>query len=62
MDLNQFVIFISIVAAGLAKGKSEEEINILSAFFSQLEDTLATISAVNSSCNSKNSGNNYEEE
>lgn len=62
MDLNQFVIFISIVAAGLAKGKSEEEINILSAFFSQLEDTLATILAVNSSCNSKNSGNNYEEE
>lgn len=33
MDSSQFVIFISIVAAGLAKGKSEEEINILSTFF-----------------------------
>ena len=62
MDSSQFVIFISIVAAGLAKGKSEEEINILSTFFSQLGDTLAIILAFNASCNSKNSENNYEEE
>ncbi len=54
MDSSQFVIFISIIASGIAKGKSEEEINILSTFFSQLGDTLATILAVNSSCNNQN--------
>lgn len=46
MDSSQFVIFISILASSIAKGKSEDEINILSTFFSQLGDTLATISAV----------------
>lgn len=61
MDSSQFVIFISIVATGIAKEKSEEEINILSAFFSQLGDTLATIVAVNSNCNSRNIKNSYIE-
>ena len=45
MDSSQFVIFISILASSIAKGKTEDEINILSTFFSQLGDTLATISA-----------------
>lgn len=44
----EFVTFISGLACAIAKGKSQREINILSTFFSQLGDTLATISAVNS--------------
>lgn len=47
----EFVIFISILASNIAKGKSDDEINLLSTFFSQLGDTLATISAFDSSCN-----------
>lgn len=50
MGSSEFVIFISILAANIAKGKSDEDINILSAFFSQLGDTLATISALDSKC------------
>ncbi len=51
MGSSEFVIFISILASNIAKGKSEDEINLLSTFFSQLGDTLATISALDSSCN-----------
>ena len=54
MDSSQFVIFISIIASSIANGKTQDEINILSTFFSQLGDTLATILAVDESCsNSK---------
>jgi hypothetical protein len=45
MDSNQFVIFISILASSIAQDKTEEEINLLSTFFTQLGDTLATIIA-----------------
>jgi hypothetical protein len=45
MNSNQFVIFISILASNIAKGKTQDEISILSAFFTQLGDTLTTISA-----------------
>ena len=48
MGSSEFVIFISILASNIAKGKSEDEINLLSTFFSQLGDTLATISAFDS--------------
>lgn len=51
MGSSEFVIFISILASNIAKGRSEDEINILSTFFSQLGDTLATISAFESSFN-----------
>lgn len=51
MGSSEFVIFISILASNIAKGKSDEDINILSTFFSQLGDTLATISALDSKCN-----------
>ena len=40
----EFVTFISTLACAIAKDKSQEEIEILSAFFSQLGDTLATLS------------------
>ncbi len=45
----EFVTFISILACSIAKNKTEDEINILSTFFTQLGDTLATISVLNSS-------------
>lgn len=32
----EFVTFISILACSIAKGKTQDEINILSAFFTQL--------------------------
>ena len=43
----EFVTFISILACNIAKGKTPEEIATLSAFFVQLGDTLATLSALN---------------
>lgn len=36
MDNCEFVVFISVLACAIAKDKTEEEIDILSAFFSQL--------------------------
>jgi len=32
----EFVTFISVLACSIAKGKTQEELNILSAFFNQL--------------------------
>ncbi len=48
MDSCEFVTFVSILACNIAKGKTQNELNILAAFFSQLGDTLATISAIDS--------------
>lgn len=42
-----FVNFISLLACEIAKDKSQDEIAILSAFFTQLGDTLATLTALN---------------
>ncbi len=42
----EFVTFISILACSIAKDKTQDELNVLSAFFSQLGDTLATLSAL----------------
>ena len=36
MENCEFVTFISILACTIAKDKTQEELNILSAFFSQL--------------------------
>ena len=38
-----FVNFISLLACEIAKDKTPEKIGILSAFFTQLGDTLATL-------------------
>ena len=43
MDSCEFVAFISFLACTIAKGKTQDEITLLSAFFVQLGDTLATI-------------------
>ena len=48
MNANESVTFISALANIIAEGKTQNEINILSAFFTQLGDTLTTISAFNS--------------
>lgn len=42
-----FVIFISILACTISKGKTQKEIEILGTFFTQLGDTLASISVLN---------------
>lgn len=44
----EFVTFISTLACTFKKDKTQKEINILAAFFTQLGDTLATISTLDS--------------
>ena len=43
----ELVSLISGLACTIAKDKTQQEIDILSAFFVQLGDTLATISVIN---------------
>ena len=45
-----FANFISVLACDIAKGKTQEELAILSAFFTQLGDTLATLSLFDNDC------------
>lgn len=47
MNSCSFVNFISLLACEIAKDKSQDELAILSAFFTQLGDTLATLAALN---------------
>ena len=47
MNSCAFVNFISLLACEIAKDKSQDELSILSAFFTQLGDTLATLTAFN---------------
>lgn len=47
MNSCAFVNFISLLACEIAKNKSQDELAILSAFFTQLGDTLATLTAFN---------------
>ncbi len=47
MNSCAFVNFISLLACEIVKDKSQEEIEVLAAFFTQLGDTLATLSALN---------------
>ncbi len=49
MNSCEFVTFISGLACAIAKGRSQDEINILAAIFTQLGDTLATISTLDCS-------------
>ena len=42
----EFVSLISFLACLIAKDRTEEEIGLLSAFFVQLGDTLATIAVL----------------
>ena len=47
MNSCAFVNFISLLACEIAKDKSQDGLAILSAFFTQLGDTLATLTALN---------------
>ena len=50
MQSCELVVSISALACSIAKDKSPEEIALISAFFSQLGDTLATIAAHEALC------------
>lgn len=50
MQSCDLIITISVLACNLAKGKTVDEIELLSAVFSQLGDTLATIAAQEAVC------------
>lgn len=43
----EFVALISTIACTIAKDKTQDELAVLSVFFTQLGDTLATISVIN---------------
>lgn len=43
----ELVNLISTLACLIAKGKSNDEISLLGAFFTQLGDTLATLALLN---------------
>ena len=47
MNSCEFVTFISALANIISENKTQAEIDIFAAFFTQLGDTLATISAFN---------------
>lgn len=47
----EFVVFISMLACSITKGKTKEELNLLAVFFVQLGDTLASISLLDDSQN-----------
>lgn len=48
MDNCEFVTLISVLACSIAKGKNADELAILSAFFTQLGDTLVTLATLDS--------------
>ena len=48
MNACEFATFISALACSIAKAKTQKEIEILATLFTQLGDTLTTISAINS--------------
>lgn len=49
---------VSALACAIAKGKSNEELSLLSAFFTQLGDSLETISAGNALCSCNDNEDN----
>lgn len=50
---------VSALACAIAKGKTETELALLSALFTQLGDSLATIAAGNIACCGNNSNENF---
>jgi NifU-like protein involved in Fe-S cluster formation len=47
MDGCSFNMTVSALACAIAKGKTSEQINLLGAFFTQLGDSLITITTAN---------------
>lgn len=61
MNSCEFIHFISSLACVIAQSTNEEELSILATFFTQLGDTLATISATKlntKTCTSLNTDTN----
>lgn len=54
MDGCQLNMSISALACAIAKGKSQNELAILSVFFTQLGDAIETIATANSICSGDN--------
>lgn len=54
MDGCALNLSVSALACAIAKGKSSEDIALLSVVFTQLGDSLATIAAGNEICENKN--------
>lgn len=52
MQSCELVMFVSSLACCIAKDRTDEEIALLSCIFSQLGDTLGTISAQEALCSS----------
>lgn len=50
MQSCELTVAISVLACCIAEGKSEDEISLLSAVFSQLGDTLGTLTAHQALC------------
>jgi len=46
MGSYEFVTFISTLAYSISKNKTQEEVDLLAVFFTQLGDTLATLSTI----------------
>ncbi|WP_394523023.1 DUF6774 domain-containing protein [Lacrimispora sp. JR3] len=53
MQSCELVMFVSSLACCIAKDRTDEEIALLSCIFSQLGDTLGTISAQEAFCSSR---------
>lgn len=58
MDGCSLNLTISTLACALAKGKTSDELALLSAFFTQLGDSLETIAAGNAVCANTNGNDN----
>ena len=52
----EFILSISALACKIAKGKTPEELALISAAYLQLGDTLATIAAHQALCEPEDSG------
>lgn len=50
---NELAASITATAIAIAEGKSEDELSLLAAFFTQLGDTIATIAVQKNICSKK---------
>ncbi len=57
MNSCELVTLISVLSCAIAKGKTINEINLLSVIFSQIGDSLATIAVVQSNNNNTTNDN-----
>lgn len=58
MNSCELVTLISTLSCAIAKGKTINEINLLSVIFSQIGDSLATIAVIQNNNSNNNTTNN----